>query len=188
MAHLSHSMCIPRSQQTRHEYWKLRLASFLFLASYWNSTPTCSNFVTVAPPYSIFLCSAFPRACNRSSKTMMSCIRDGWKTTDCGFIFPHGGAFRQRPTTRQVYIYKTPYGVAGSSLTGSIPCRKVAASAAMPEFPAHQKPKHNPFNGLAIDARARADLKNPPTATQGGFVLIFKDSSGRLLRLRLSWF
>lgn len=88
----------------------------------------------------------------------------------------------------EFHIYKTPYGVAGSSLTGSIPCRKVAASAAMPEFPAHQKPKHNPFNGLAIDARARADLKNPPTATQGGFVLIFKDSSGRLLRLRLSWF
>ena len=122
------------------------------------------------------------------SHSMMSCIRDGWKTTDCGFIFPHGGAFRQRPTTRRVYIYKTPYGVAGSSLTGSIPCRKVAASAAMPEFPAHQKPKHNPFNGLAIVARARADLKNPPTATQGGFVLIFKDSSGRLLRPRLSWF
>ena len=115
---------------------------------------------------------------------MMSCIRDGWKTTDCGFIFPHGGAFRQRPTTRQVYIYKTPYGVAGSSLTGSIPCRKVAASAAMPEFPAHQKPKHNPFNGLAIVARARADLKNPPTATQGGFVLIFKDSSGDLFHLQ----
>ncbi len=84
---------------------KTRFASFLFLASYWNSTPTCSNFVTVAPPYSIFLCSAFPRACNRSSKAMMSCIRDGWKATDCGFIFPHGAlSVSVQPLAGSIFI------------------------------------------------------------------------------------
>jgi hypothetical protein len=109
---------------------------------------------------------------------MMSCIRDGWIATDCDFIFPHGGAFRKRPATRRSLFIKTPHGVAGSSLTGSIPCRKVAAFAVMSEFPAHQKPKHNPFNGLAIVAGARADFEKPTDRHLGRFRLNFQ----RLIR------